>query len=91
MKGQHKSKGVNHSAQDHTFAWSSRGSWWSTVQPTETQVPKISLTVPDSFRAQLRLRITRAISVISSSVRLPLCLMFFSCSTVALDKRDPPS
>lgn len=37
-------------------------------------VPNISLTVPDKCRAILRSRITRAISNISSSVRLPLCL-----------------
>lgn len=45
----------------------------------DTQVPSISLTVPAKAAAQLRSRITRATSYTSSSVRLPLCLMFFSC------------
>lgn len=47
--------------------------------PTLTHVPRISLTVPLSSRAQLRSRMMRAISTTSSSDKLPLCRMFFSC------------
>ena len=63
-----------------TLLWISRGSSWSTVHPTLTHVPRISFTVPFSFRAQLRSRMTRAISMICSVSKLPLCLMFFSCN-----------
>lgn len=49
------------------------------ASPTLTQVPRISLTVPLSARAQERSRMMRAISTTSSSDRLPLCWMFFSC------------
>ena len=66
----------------HTFSCTSRGSWWSTLQPTETQVPRISFTVPFRFLAQLLDLITLAISMMVSRDRLPLCLMFFSCSAV---------
>ncbi len=52
----------------------------STLQPTDTAVPRISLHVPPRLAAQLRGRITLAISITSLSVMLPVCLMFFSCS-----------
>lgn len=62
-----------------TCCWMVWGSSCSTVQPTDLQVPRISFTVPLNSLAQLRSRITRAISITSSRARLPLCLMFFSC------------
>ena len=74
-----------------TLFWISRGSSWSTVQPTLTQVPRISFTVPFSFRAQLRSRMTRAISTMVSSSKLPLCLMFFSCSLCTSRHGHPAS
>ena len=63
----------------HTFSMMSMGLCWSTLQPTETAVPRISLHEPARFLAQLLGRITRAISTTSSKVMLPVCLMFFSC------------
>ena len=47
-----------------------------TVQPTEWHVPRISFTVPENKRDMDRGRMTRAISMTWSRVRLPLCLMF---------------
>lgn len=64
---------------NHTSLCTVRGLLCSTVQPTETQVPSISLTVPDRSLEQLRSLMIRAISITSSNDRLPLCLMFFSC------------
>lgn len=37
------------------------------------------MTVPESVRAMERERMERAMEMMSSSVRFPLCLMFFSC------------
>jgi hypothetical protein len=71
----------------HTSLWSSRGSLWSTVHPTDTAVPKISLTVPDKSLAQLRSLIIRAISMMSSNEILPLCLTFFSCGWCIMETR----
>ena len=51
------------------FFWMSRGSSWSTVQPTETAVPRISFTVPAKEAAQLLSRMIRAISKTSSRLR----------------------
>ena len=65
-----------------------RGLLCSTVQPTETQVPSISLTVPDRFLEQLRSLMIRAISITSSKDKLPLCLMFFSCRKGGLEFRN---
>lgn len=45
---------------------------------TYLAVPKISFTVPDSSRAMERDRIERAMLMMSSRVKFPLCLMFFS-------------
>lgn len=57
----------------------SRGSLPSTLQPTDTAVPRISLQPFARSLAQLRGRMTRAISMMSDIVTLPVCLMFFSC------------
>lgn len=65
----------------HTFSCRSRGSSWSTVQPTDTHVPRISRMVPLRSRAQLRSLMMRAISITSSMEMLPLWRMFFSCDT----------
>ncbi|CAL9128289.1 unnamed protein product [Musa acuminata var. zebrina] len=56
--------------------WRSLGSFPSTVQPTETQVPRISLTVPLRSLAMDRGLMTLAISTTSSREMFPLCLMF---------------
>lgn len=48
------------------------------VWSTYLAVPRISLTVPESSRAMERDRMERAMEMMSSSVRFPLCLMFFS-------------
>ena len=69
----------------HTSLCTVRGLLCSTVQPTETQVPSISLTVPDRFLEQLRSLMMRAISITSSNDKLPLCLMFFSCRKGAMN------
>ncbi|GIL46704.1 hypothetical protein Vafri_3623, partial [Volvox africanus] len=61
-----------------TASITSRGSLPSTLHPTETAVPKISLQPFARSFAQLRGRITRAISMISDIVTLPVCLIFFS-------------
>jgi hypothetical protein len=53
-------------------------------QHTYFAVPRISLTVPASVRAIDLGRIVRAMLMMSSSVRFPLCLMFFSCSDDAV-------
>ena len=68
------------------FSWISWGSSWSTWQPTDLHVPKISLTVPESSLAQLLSLMTLAISMTSSRSKLPVCLMFFSCSCTSLYK-----
>merc|ERR1719305_918796 len=60
------------------------------VQPTEWQVPRISLTVPASVRAMERGRMTRAISMTSSRVRLPswrMSLTFLRSRTGSLRAR----
>lgn len=49
----------------------------STVHPTDWQVPKISLMVPLKLRDIERGFIVRAIAMISSRDKFPLCLMFF--------------
>ena len=49
------------------------------MQPTDTQVPRISLQVPARNFAHERGAITRAISMMSFNFKLPLCLMFLSC------------
>lgn len=49
----------------------------SMVHPTDWQVPKISLTVPLSWRDIERGLMVRAIAMMSSIDRFPLCLMFF--------------
>ena len=73
-----------------TWLCTSLGSCLSTVQPTDLHVPKISFTVPFNSLAQLRSRMTRAISITSSRARLPLCLMFFSyrAKTLLASNRD---
>lgn len=63
------------------------GCSWSTVQPTDWAVPSISLQVPARVLAQLRGRITRAISTMSSMEMLPVCLMFFSCGRRQEERR----
>lgn len=60
------------------FSMMSCGLTPSTVQPTDCAVPSTSFTVPSNFRAMDRSRMTRATAKISSRVRLPLCLMFFT-------------
>ncbi len=62
-----------------TLSMISEGWQWSTVQPTDTAVPSISLQVPARFLAQLLTFMMRAISMMSSMEMLPVCLMFFSC------------
>lgn len=62
-----------------TLSMISEGWQWSTVQPTDTAVPSISLQVPARFLAQLLTFMMRAISMMSSIEMLPVCLMFFSC------------
>ncbi len=62
-----------------TLSMISDGWQWSTVQPTDTAVPSISLQVPPKSLAQLLGFMTRAISMMSSNEMLPVCLMFFSC------------
>ena len=69
---------ICHFIGKNTWLCTSLGSCLSTVQPTDLHVPKISFTVPFNSLAQLRSRMTRAISITSSRARLPLCLMFFS-------------
>nr|CAB3485633.1 unnamed protein product [Digitaria exilis] len=50
----------------------------NTITPTLTQVPRISLTVPAiSLAMDLGLMVL-AISMTSSRLMLPLCLMFFT-------------
>ena len=44
------------------------------VQPTDWHVPRISFTVPSNLRAIDLGLMVLAISLILSSVRLPLCL-----------------
>eukprot|EP00736_Rhodelphis_marinus_P004322 Rmarinus@m.3624 len=56
----------------------SRGAWPSTVQPTETAVPRISLTVPFRVTAIDLGRIWRAMSMMSSMETLPSCWMFLT-------------
>lgn len=56
---------------------SSRGDRPSTVQPTEWQVPKISLTVPLRYLDIDLGLIDRAMATISSNDKFPLCLIFF--------------
>ena len=52
--------------------------WWpSTLQPTDGEVPRISLMVPESSLARDGCRICRAVLTVSSKVMFPLCLMFF--------------
>lgn len=68
------------STQPLTAAMTSRGSLPSTLQPTDTAVPRISLQLLARSLAQLRGRMMRAISMMSDMVTLPLCLTFFSCS-----------
>ncbi|CAL9118787.1 unnamed protein product [Musa acuminata var. zebrina] len=70
------SSGTSTSPSDIS-CWRSLGSFPSTVHPTETHVPRISLTVPARSLAMDLARMTRAISTTSSSEMLPLCLMFF--------------
>ena len=72
---------ICHFIWKNTWLCTSLGSCLSTVQPTDLHVPKISFTVPFNSLAQLRSRMTRAISITSSRARLPLCLMFFSYKT----------
>ena len=55
----------------------SLGSFPSTVHPTDTQVPRISLMLPLRSFAMERGLITLAISITSSRAMFPLCFMFF--------------
>jgi hypothetical protein len=68
-----------HAERGRALLINSLGCAPSTVQPTDTHVPRISLHVPASSRAQLRTRMTRAISMTSSKEMLPACLMFLTC------------
>lgn len=54
------------------------GSFPSTVQPTETQVPKISFTVPANCLAIDLGCMILAISMTSSKEMCPLCLIFLT-------------
>ena len=45
------------------------------MQPTDWEVPRISLMVPESSLARDRCRICRAMLTISSKVMFPLCLL----------------
>lgn len=65
--------------RDKGSTWISRGDEPLTVQPTELQVPSISLTVPASVRAMERSRMIRAMSITWSNVTLPSCLTCFTC------------
>nr|ACR36771.1 unknown [Zea mays] len=56
----------------------SLGSLPSTVHPTLTQVPRISLTVPANSLAMDLFLMVLAISTTSSRPMLPLCLMFLT-------------
>lgn len=50
----------------------------STVQPTDWQVPRISLTVPLSSRDMERGRMMRAIPITSVIEMFPLCFTFLT-------------
>ena len=64
-----------------TASITSWGCWPSIVHPTLCAVPRISLTVPDNWRAILRGLIVRAMLITSSNVISPLCFTVIEMRT----------